>query len=505
MLAVVAPRPVLPPTSRYRPRRPDKTPLYGVVQDHFERFVSVYDERYADRYGPWRPHVGDSFRRYLDCGIPENGFLRVRCAECGHEIQVPWSCKRAGLCPSCAQRRALEFACFVQEQVFEDVPIVHVVFSIPKVLRGIFRRERKLLRDLCACAWKTLLEGLQTALGRPDAVPGAVCALASAGDIVNGNPHIHVAAAWGAWAGRAPDAQFLPWPTQLSAERLTELFRRCVLSMLVRRQRLAEDTRKRLLAWEHSGFSAWVGAPILPEEVSSRLRLARYLVKAPVSLERLDYDPTTCTVVYVSSKRNERRTLSGMDFLAELAQHIPDRGQNAVLYHGRFSNRSRGERRKMAESAANAPSPSADPSSEPEADEPSESEPRFVLKRKAFRLAWAALLKRVWDVDLRCSECGATMRVIAAITDVLVAEKILKHLGLLQRPRPPNLHRCLSASASCELDHWPSGVDDDSGDVDPSAEFTDTGSGGGELTWSCDDGDQDPHHDWPVDPPFPED
>ena len=155
--------------------------------------------------------------------------------------------------------------------------------------------------------------------------------------------------------------------------------------MLVRRHRLAEKTRQRLLSWEHSGFSVWVEAPILPEEVSSRLRLARYLVKAPVSLERLECNEGACTVVCTCSKRDERRTLTALDFMAELSQHIPDRGQNAVVYHGRYSNRSRGERRKVA---AGTVSPLPDPGTAGAAD----PDPGFGLKRRAFRLAWAALL-----------------------------------------------------------------------------------------------------------------
>ena len=91
MSAAAAPRPASPATPRYRARQPEKTPLYGGVLDHYERFESVYEERFAERYGPCRSAVGDSFLRYLDCGIQANGFLAVRCEKCGHEVQVPWT------------------------------------------------------------------------------------------------------------------------------------------------------------------------------------------------------------------------------------------------------------------------------------------------------------------------------------------------------------------------------------------------------------------------------
>jgi len=57
-----------------------------------------------------------------------------------------------------------------------------------------------------------------------------------------------------------------------------------------------------------------------------------------------------------------------------------------------------------------------------------------VLQR---RLAWADLLQRVFEVDaLACPKCGGRMRVLAAITDPLVAARILRCLALPARAPP---------------------------------------------------------------------
>ena len=56
---------------------------------HFERFVQVYDERFAPTRGPLTPGAQEAVYRYLDCGIFANGFARVRCGECGHDFFVP--------------------------------------------------------------------------------------------------------------------------------------------------------------------------------------------------------------------------------------------------------------------------------------------------------------------------------------------------------------------------------------------------------------------------------
>ncbi len=57
-----------------------------------------------------------------------------------------------------------------------------------------------------------------------------------------------------------------------------------------------------------------------------------------------------------------------------------------------------------------------------------------VLQR---RLAWADLLQRVFEVDaLACPKCGGRMRVLAAITDPIVAARILRCLALPVRAPP---------------------------------------------------------------------
>ncbi len=53
------------------------------------------------------------------------------------------------------------------------------------------------------------------------------------------------------------------------------------------------------------------------------------------------------------------------------------------------------------------------------------------------RIAWADLLKRVFEVDaLRCPACGGRMRLLAAITDPSVARRILECLALPPRAPP---------------------------------------------------------------------
>ncbi len=58
------------------------------------------------------------------------------------------------------------------------------------------------------------------------------------------------------------------------------------------------------------------------------------------------------------------------------------------------------------------------------------------------RLSWARLLKRVFELDLeQCPNCGGELKIIAAILEQPVIEKILTHLGLQARAPPRSAAR----------------------------------------------------------------
>jgi len=62
--------------------------------------------------------------------------------------------------------------------------------------------------------------------------------------------------------------------------------------------------------------------------------------------------------------------------------------------------------------------------------------------RRAARLSWARLLKRVFALDLEhCPHCGGALKILAAIVEPPVIERILTHLGLAARP-PPRAPAC---------------------------------------------------------------
>jgi hypothetical protein len=51
-------------------------------------------------------------------------------------------------------------------------------------------------------------------------------------------------------------------------------------------------------------------------------------------------------------------------------------------------------------------------------------------------MSWARLLKRVFDLDVERCGCVGKLKIIAAIEEPAVIERILTHLGLCTQPPP---------------------------------------------------------------------
>ena len=66
-----------------------------------------------------------------------------------------------------------------------------------------------------------------------------------------------------------------------------------------------------------------------------------------------------------------------------------------------------------------------------------------TVQARPQRISWARLLKRMFDIDMQhCPNCGVgKLKIIAAILERPVIEKILTHLGLQPQP-PPRARAC---------------------------------------------------------------
>jgi hypothetical protein len=324
----------------YRPRNPRTSGYFRCVQDNFEELERLWDDRYASRYGFWRPYVMDVIYRFLECGDPHCGFARVRCEYCGHEYLLADSCKRRHFCPSCHQKRVIEYGEWLLSDVLKKVPHRHWVLSIPKRLRIYFLFDRRLLAKLSQCAFKVIRAYLTHAVPDDGAVPGASIAVQTYGDFSNFNPHLHAIVSDGCFLD---DHAFRMAPG-LTGPDLEEAFQYEVLKMLKKEGKINDAIIENMRSWHHSGFHVYLGPRIWPDEEKGLENLARYIIRACFSQQRMVYIPAqeasdgTAKVIYTSKDGKHRQTFDAVDWLARLVVHIPGRYEHMVRYYGYYSN-----------------------------------------------------------------------------------------------------------------------------------------------------------------------
>ena len=275
--------------------------------------------------------------------------------------------------------------------------------------------NRKLLGKLSKCAWEVLSNYLKLSVPKADSTPGAVVAVHTFGDFLNFNPHIHILATDGCFHGDGAFIKSLaPEPSQLE-----EAFQHAVFKMLKAEGKITDAIIENMMGWYHTGFNVFCGDTIWPTDEKGLENLARYIIRACFSQERMTYIPIDASpdgqarVIYRSKTDGTAKNFNALDWLAQLVTHIPNKREHMVRYYGYYSNKSRGLRKKAGKDTITPALIDSD------------------LPRKTFNRTWARLIQKIYEVDpLLCSNCQGSMRIIAFIENNGLIRKILKHIGL---------------------------------------------------------------------------
>ena len=178
--------------SVYHPRRPYDSPLWRLLNNHYENFEHCYEERFEQKYGFFRPIIGEVVRNYLTCGDLKNGFARVRCGDCSKEYLLAFSCKGRWFCPSCHAKKVVQFGDVLHETILYPSPIGTMSSAFPLCCASILNMTGHCSQKLCQCAYHSLLIFLQNVIGLQDGAPGVVLSLHTFGDYPEKfHPHVH--------------------------------------------------------------------------------------------------------------------------------------------------------------------------------------------------------------------------------------------------------------------------------------------------------------------------
>ncbi len=203
-------------------------------------------------------YVEREFRRYLECGILANGFARARCAKCGHDFLIAWSCKGRGVCPACNTRRMVETAVHLAEHVFPRLPVRQWVLSVSKRLRHHLEHDPAIE----TLALRIFLSVLEQALCRAcpaagsDSRIGAVAFIHRFGALLNPHEHFHCIVIEGVFEADASGAATFHEsgaPDQKLLDEVQAKVRRRLLRALARRGVLEPEDAETMASWGARG------------------------------------------------------------------------------------------------------------------------------------------------------------------------------------------------------------------------------------------------------------
>jgi hypothetical protein len=312
-----------------------------------------------------------------------------------------------------------------------------VVFTLPKMLRIYFRFDRTLLNGLSRAAYAAIHTYIGALMGE-GYVPGMIIARQTFGEGARFHPHLHAILTGGAWDAEGRWRSVIGWDRPV----LRELFQVEVFRFLRERELLTAERMGLIRSWRHSGFDVYVGEPIADEDRATLGHVARYLLRPPISLERMRYDPQAekVTLRPLAGERAEPVELEPLEFIARVVQHIPDVRERQVVYYGVYANATKRLPRRREEEGQGTSAGTLIPLEEP------------TPYQQRQRIRWAQLIQRVWLEDpLLCPHCGGEMRILAFITDPPLVDKILRHLGWHPGEPAPDLIRAPPATSPAML------------------------------------------------------
>ena len=293
------------------------------------------------------------------------------------------------------------------------------------MLRPYFLYHRRLPGRPCRPAYETARAMIPATLRDGEQLLPAMFAFVQTfGDDLNWHPHVHALVTRGGWNR---SGVWTPVPS-VDDEAAALLFRQKVFGFLKREGLRSAERARLLLSWRHSGFSVHTSVTAPPDDGAGLERLARYLLRPPVSLERLHVDEQVPTVAYArqaghgAGLASSSAPLHPDEFHARVLMHIPEPRLYLVRYYGAYSSVVRAHTRERLRAAAMVQTAQGAVAPMPESLAP--------LDTRALRHRWAELIRRIYVADpLVCPRCSGPMRIVACITQPKVIATILAHLA----------------------------------------------------------------------------
>jgi len=284
-----------------------------------ETFEAPFLAQYGDAIPPLQRQALSAMK---NCRTSASPLMQAQCSECDHRVLVPHSCGHR-LCPHCQHHESQQW---LENQLKKQVPAHYflLTFTLPAELRALARNHQRLLYDLLIrCSWetvKTFSENDRQLQG----TPGAIAVLHTHSRRLDFHPHVHLV-----MPAAALQADKKLWRTKKGNDKGPYLFHYKALAKVFRAKML-QGIVKAGLHLPHDCPATWVvDVKSVGSGEKALVYLGRYLYRGVVQeKDIIACDNAQVTFRYRNSKtrRMEKRTLPGADFLALILQHLLPKG-----------------------------------------------------------------------------------------------------------------------------------------------------------------------------------
>lgn len=284
-----------------------------------ETFEAAFLEKYSETMLPSHQRALTAMKYCRTAMSPK---MQAQCVACDEQIFVPHSCGHRS-CPHC---QAHESQQWVERQLQKQVPGSYflLTFTLPAELRSLAFAHQRLFYDLMMkCSWETVRtfslndKSLQ-------GIPGATSVLHTHSRCLDYHPHIHMI-----MPAAALDAKQRLWRTKRKKGTSKYLFNHKALAKVFR-AKLLEEINKTELALPENCPSQWVvDCKHVGSGEKALIYLGRYLYRGVIQeKDILACEQGQVTYCYKNSKTGKRecRTVSGVEFLRRLLQHVLPKG-----------------------------------------------------------------------------------------------------------------------------------------------------------------------------------
>lgn len=194
-----------------------------------------------------------------------------------------------------------------------------------------------------------------------------------------------------------------------------------------------EATARQPLCADIDGFSLHAAVRVEVHDRKRLEQLCRYITRPALSDERVQLNAAGQVELKLKTAWRDGTThlvMSPLEFMQRLAALVPRPRLHLIRFHGVLAPNAK-LRRLVVPRTPQVQEQGTEASAAAECEVE-------TLQARPNRISWARLLKRVFDIDMQhCPNCGVgELKIIAAILERPVIEKILTHLGLDPQPPP---------------------------------------------------------------------